>query len=358
MDDSQPTTAQVVHAEGEQQARVLVDVVDTPHPGDWTGHVPGTPARAFLNGNSPCPQTLVQQAAHEPHTWTRGVRERHCTGQTSTEILNEIVAEGATTPDPVFEQQVAALVAAGFTMADLAAALQRGATLATYLTDTGTPEIAELLRNAIALKPRCASCGRRPAGYRNFAAQPFCRPCADDQPTPADAASTLLAASEAQGWAQRPTPTATPADAISILRSHADWLDPAGADVPPVDSLTAATLRMAAQFLEDVAPLPRRRRLHPGLVGEMIDAAHALQRAAAGPVDIRFVPVPGHGHDAELSTPIPDDACEVLEVDGQPVRIHGQGDLSGEAQAAVESLVRIGREQLEAEEEQAGADGP
>ncbi|MFC1410371.1 hypothetical protein ACEZCY_14005 [Streptacidiphilus sp. N1-12] len=356
MDDSQPTTPGVVHSEGEQQGRLLVDVVDTPHPGDWTGHRP---------------------------------------------------AESAA--DPVLEQQVAGLVAAGFTMADLAAALQRGATLATYLTDSGTPEVAELLRNAVALKPRCCTCGARPAVYRNFAAQPFCRPCADDQQTPVDTASAQLAASEAQGWAQRLTPTATPADAISILRAHADWLDPNGTDVPPVDSLTAATLRLAAQFLEDVAPLPplpRRRRLRPGLVGEMIETAQTLQREAAGPVDVRFVPVPTH--DAELSTPIPDegripallypgseyastaftgyvnrtlpdiralvqvgldqeeaaaeqaaaDRCEVVEVDGQPVRVHGQGDLTDVAQAAIEGLVRIGREQLEAEEAQAGTDGP
>lgn len=300
MDDSQTPAAQVVHSLAEQQASGLPTPDDTRTVADWSGHVPAPP---------------------EP---------------------------------TVTEQRVGALEGAGFTMADLAEALQRVASLATYLTDSGTPEIAELVRNAAALRPLCSSCGSAAVVYRNFAEQPFCYPCALSE-TPVDTASTLIAASEADARHHPVGPTVTPVDAISILRAHADYLDPDGTSVPAVDALTAATLRMSAQFLEDVAPLPplpRRRRLHPGLVGEMIETAHALQRAAAGPVDIRFVPVPRH--DAELSTPIQDDACQVLEVDGQPARIHGQGDLSGGAAGAVSALVRIGRAQLAADPDGVG----
>lgn len=289
MDDSQPTTAPVVHPEEEQQASELPALDDTSHPGDWSGH---SPAEAIV-------------------------------------------------ADPVLDQQVAGLVAAGITMADLSAALQRGASLATYLRDSGTPEIAELLRNAIALKPRCCTCGSKSAVYRNFAEQPFCRPCVEAE-TPVDTSSALIAASEAQGWAQRQTPTVTPADAVSILRVHADYLDPDGTAVPPADALTAATLRMAAQFLEDVAPepLPRRQRLHPGLLRQLLLKAEA-QQGALGPVDVQFIPAAGY-----TEQPPPGDACEVLEVDGESVRIHGQGDLTAEAAAAVGAVVRIGREQL------------
>lgn len=160
--------------------------------------------------------------------------------------------------------------------------------------------------------------------------------------TPVDTSSALIAASEAEGWAQRQTPTVTPADAVSILRAHADYIDPDGRSVPPADALTAATLRMAAQFLEDVAPepLPRRQRLHPALLRQLLLKAEA-QQGALGPVDVQFVPAAGY-----TEQPPPGDACEVLEVDGESVRIHGQGDLTAEAAAAVGAVVRIGREQL------------
>lgn len=81
-------------------------------------------------------------------------------------------------------------------------------------------------------------------------------------------------------------------------------------------------------------PLPRRRRLRPGLIQDMINAARARQQRG------------------ELTDR--GDACEIVQVDGEAIRVHGDGELTPAAVAAIEALVQVGKQQLAAEQPDGG----